>query len=537
MSALLRSRDRDSALSRQGAVINSASLRLLGAGLVIIGAAAGSSDVADAAMARNRGRIRTLVEQKADANRPQADGATALHWAAHWDDLETAGLLLAAGAKPMAANRQGATPMFLASENGSAAMIDLLLKGGADVNAPVLPHGETALMMAARSGNLDAVRVLLDRSANLNAKEDLRGTTALMWAAEQRHAEVVRLLVARGADVVAQSKVFTPLQHRGLGFLPAGFGSRTRPGTTEAVSVKGGLTALMFAAREGALDAAKELVSAGAAVNQSSADGSDALLTAVQNGFYDLARFLLDHGADPNHGNAKGWTPLYLAVKNRNTENSAIPGPAAEGGLEFIKLLLESGADPNQRIKAETELHQGMLATWLKEAGATPLIRAALSGDLEVARLVLAHGADPSITTFDHTTALMAASGVGWADGFIREHSEEETLELIRLLLDLGNSVNAANNAGITALHGAAYKGANRAVQLLVDRGADLAAKDNGADYGFGARTIKMTPLNWAEGVPIGMSSSIYHTDTVALLTRLMQARGIPVVTNATAKE
>jgi ankyrin repeat protein len=500
-------------------------------------AAAGTSDLADAAMARNRDRIRGLLAQKADVNAPQTDGATALHWAAHWGDLETAGWLLDSGANSGLANRDGATPMFLACENGNLAMIELLLKAGADANAPVLPHGETALMMAARSGNLDAVRVLLDRGANVNATETLRGTTALMWAAEQRHADAVRLLVARGAAVGAQSKVFTPLQHRGLGFAPAGFGSRPRPGSVEIVSVKGGLTALMFAAREGAMDAASVLVFAGAPVNQTAADGSGALLTAVQNGFYDLGRFLLDHGADPNLGNARGWTPLYLAVKNRNTENSAIPGPRTEGALDFIKLLLERGADPNQRIKAETELHQGMLATWLKEAGATPLIRAALSGDLEVARLLLAHHADASITTFDHTTALMAASGVGWADGFIREHSEGETLELIRLLLDLGNPVIAANDAGITALHGAAYKGANRAVELLVDRGADLAAKDNGADYGFGARTIKMTPLNWAEGVPIGMSSSIYHTDTVALLTRLMQARGIPVVTNATAKE
>jgi ankyrin repeat protein len=158
-------------------------------------------------------------------------------------------------------------------------------------------------------------------------------------------------------------------------------------------------------------------------------------------------------------------------------------------------------------------------------------------GDLTVVRLLLAHGADPSITTYDHTTALMAAAGVGWADGFLHEYSEEETLELVRLLLDLGIPVNAANDEGITALHGAAYKGANQAVQLLVDRGADLAAEDNGADYGFGARTVRMTPLNWAEGVPIGMSSAIYHTDTVALLTRLMKERGIPVVTNALAKE
>jgi ankyrin repeat protein len=502
-----------------------------------VSAAAGTSDLADAAMARDRDRIRSLLEQKADVNASQADGATALHWAAHWDDVETARLLLAAGANAAPANRDGSMPMFLACENGSAPMIELLLKAGADVNAPVLPHGETALMMAARSGKLDAVRVLLDHGANPNAAENLRGTAALMWAAEKNHAAVVRLLVTRGAEVGAQSRVFTPLQHRGLGFAAAGFGSRLRRDATESLSVKGGLTALIFAAREGALDAAKELVLAGAVVNHTSADGSDALVAAVQNGFYDVARFLLDHGADPNLGNTKGWTPLYLAVKNRNTENSAIPGPATDGALDFIKLLLDRGADPNQRIKAETELHQGMLATWLKEAGATPLIRASLSGDLEVARLLLAHHADPSITTLDHTTALMAASGVGWADGFIREHSEEETIELMRLLLDLGNSVNAANDAGITALHGAAYKGANRAVELLVDRGSDLAAKDNGADYGFGARTIKMTPLNWAEGVPIGMSSSIYHTDTVALLTRLMQARGIPVVTNATAKE
>jgi ankyrin repeat protein len=294
---------------------------------------------------------------------------------------------------------------------------------------------------------------------------------------------------------------------------------------------------LIFGAREGALETARALIAAGADVNRTSADGSSPLLAAVQNGFYDLAAFLLDHGADANLANAKGWTPLYLAVKNRNVENAAVPGPPTEGALDCIKLLFDRGANPNQQIKSDTELHQGMLATWLKEAGATPLIRAALSGDLTVVRLLLAHGADAKLTTYDHTSALMVASGVGWAEGFLREYSEDQTLELVRLLLDLGLSVNAANDEGITALHGAAYKGANKAVQLLVDRGADLAAKDKGADYGFGARTVKMTPLNWAEGVPIGMSSAIYHTDTVSLLSRLMQERGIPVVTNALAKE
>ncbi len=174
-----------------------------------------------------------------------------------------------------------------------------------------------------------------------------------------------------------------------------------------------------------------------------------------------------------------------------------------------------------------------MTAAWLKEAGATPLLRAALCGDLTVVRLLLAHQADPSIPTFDHTTPLMAASGVGWADGMLREYSEDQTLEVVKLLLDLGSDVNAVNDHGITALHGAGFKGANKVVQLLVDHGARLDALDKGEDYGFGVSSVRMTPLNWAEGVPIGMSSAIFHTETVALMARLMKERGIPVVYNS----
>jgi ankyrin repeat protein len=274
------------------------------------------------------------------------------------------------------------------------------------------------------------------------------------------------------------------------------------------------------------------LVKAGADVNQASVDGSSPLLVAVQNGYYDIASFLLEHGANPNLANNKGWTPLYLAVKNRNTETTAIPGPSTDGALEFITTLLDRGASPNLRIKNDTEVHQAMTALWLKEAGATPLLRASLSGDLPVVRLLLAHGADPMIPTDDHTTPLMVASGVGWAEGTIREYTEDQTLEVVKLLLGLGSEVNAANDHGITALHGAAYKGANKVVQFLVDHGADLAAKDKGEDFGFGVSSVHMTPLNWAEGVPIGMSSAIAHNDTVALMARLMQERGIPVVSN-----
>jgi ankyrin repeat protein len=280
------------------------------------------------------------------------------------------------------------------------------------------------------------------------------------------------------------------------------------------------------------LESVRVLLAKDADVNQPSVEGSTPLLVAVQNGHYAVAMLLLDRGANPNLANQKGWTPLYLAVKNRNQETTAIPGPNTEGLLEFIKLLLDRGASPNARIKQATEVHQGMTALWLREAGATPLLRAALCGDLTAVRLLLTYRADPLIETFDHTSALMVAAGVGWADGMTHEYSQSETLELVKLLVDAGARINEANDHGLTALHGAAYKGADKVVQFLVDRGADLAAKDKGEDYGFGASSVPMTPLNWAEGVPIGMSSAIYHPTTVALLTRLMRDRGIPVVNN-----
>jgi ankyrin repeat protein len=496
---------------------------------------ASSSAVADAAMNKDKETLRSLVAQKADVNSPQADGATALHWAARWDDLDMAGLLTRAGANAKAANRDGATPLFLACLNGNAAMIETLLRAGADPNAPLLSHGETALMMAARSGHVDAVKALLDHGAKVNATESLRETTALMWAAEQGHAAVIKLLVERGADLRAQSKIVTPLVRQGLGFAAgaAVYGGRTdgKYAITRG-NVRGGLTALIYAVREGCLDCVRNLVVAGADVSQTSVEGSSPLLVAVQNGAYDIALYLMDRGANPNLANEKGWTPLYLAVKNRNQETTAIPGPNTEGVMDFIKTLLDRGADPNVRINVETEVHQGMSSMWLKEAGATPLLRAALCGDLPVVRLLLAHHADPLIPTFDHTTPLMVASGVGWADGMIREYSEDQTFEVVKLLLEMGSDVNAVNDHGITPLHGAAFKGANKGVQLLVDRGAKLDAQDHGEDYGFGASSAKMTPLNWAEGVPIGMSSAIFHKETVALLARLMTERGIPVVSN-----
>src|SRR4030095_10339295 len=437
------------------------------------------------------------------------------------------GSLIRAGAKPQVANRDGATPMFLAAVNGSSAMIEVLLKAGADPNAAVLSHGETALMMSSRTGKVEAVRVLVENGAAVNAAENLRGTNALMWAAEQGHAEVVRFLLEHGADVRAQSAVVKQLGRNGLVFARPDADGRPNG------EPMGGLTALLFATRQGALESVRALVTAGADVHQVSADGSSPLLVAIQNGNYDIGRFMLDHGAKPNQANDKGWTPLYLAVANRDALTTAVPAPGNEGSFEFIKLLLDRGADPNARIKTRLEVHQANTSLWLKEAGAPPLLRASLCGDLTLVRLLLDHGADPRIATFDNMTPLMVASGVGWAEGFTFEYSADDTFELVKLLVEKGARINDANDDGITALHGAAYKGANRVVEWLVDHGADLAAKDKGQDYGFGVSSVRMTPLNWAEGVPIGMSSAIYHDETVSLMTRLMRERGIPVVYNS----
>src|SRR5579863_572800 len=321
---------------------------LCGAGLLH---AAPAPEVANAVANNNRDAVQALLQSKADVNAPQADGTTALHWAARWDDLETADLLIRAGADPKTANQDGATPMFLAAQNGNAAMIEKLLKAGADPNAPVLSHGETALMLAARSGSVAAVKVLLDRGAKPDARDTLRGTTPAMWAAEEGHTSVLQLLAQRGGDLNAQSAILTPPRRRGLGLAPAGSDNTGAPRT-------GGLTPLLFAIRQGEMDCVKYLLTAAHAdVNRTSVDGSSPLLVAVQNGFYDLASYLLDHGANSNLANDKGWTPLYLAVKIRNPETTAVPAPSADGALSIINALLAHGANPNVQIKEKTEVH------------------------------------------------------------------------------------------------------------------------------------------------------------------------------------
>ena len=491
--------------------------------LTVANLAAAGSDLADAVMNKNAATAKSLLSQKADVNAPQVDGATALHWAVKWDDAAMVDQLIKAGAKVNAANRFGATPMYLACVNGSAAIIDKLIAAGADPNAPLLSSKETPLMVASRTGKPEAVKLLLDRGAKTDAVEALRGTTALMWAAEQGHADVIKLLASRGADLAAKSSVVVPKTGRGNG-----------DGDDENVALGipiGGMTALVFAAREGQLEAVKALIDAGANVNQPAADKTTPVEVAVLNGNYEISVYLMDHGANVNLANDKGWTPLYQAVKNRNLETGAVPllkTGTLTSELELIKIVLDHGADPNIRMKANSQGRNGQGGTWLNEAGATPFLRAALNGDVTVMKMLLPYGADPNLATNDGTTPLMALAGVGFAEGFISHHSQEETMQAMHLILNLGADATATNKRGLSAMHGAAHRGDDQVVQVLADLGARVDLRDH-TPAADGHDDSGLTPLDWAMGVRISAASPIYKESTVQLITKLLQERGIEV--------
>jgi ankyrin repeat protein len=552
--------------------------------------AAGTSEVADAVMRGDQSAVEKLVEQHADVNVPQADGATALHWAVFRSDKAMVDLLLRAGANPKVANRDGSTPMWLACINGDAPIVAALLKAGADANEQ-LPLGRTPLMIAARTGNVDAIQVLLDHGANVNAKETLRGTTALMWAADEGHAPAIQLLLQHGADIKAQSDpaergrgpalgksndprkavaalgralaagISTPQlgavgttglipivpdkpgAGRGKGKTAAaggapddtddaaaafGFGGR-KPAPKDG----GGLTPLVYAVRSDDLDSVKVLLAAGAEVNQVTAYGWSPLLVATQNRYYKLGAFLLEHGADVNLANRGAWTPLYLATDNRNIEGGDYPVRKGDmDHLDFIKLLLDKGANVNARMKDTTETRTVFTNQWLDESGATAFLRASQSGDIVLMKLLLAHGADPKIDTTLHVTALQVAAGIGWVEGITYEWSPASTLEAVKMLLDLGLNPNAQADTGRTALHGAAHKGRPDVVQVLVDHGARLDIRDYGNTDNRGSKELAVhtwLAVDYADGlVRVGVQSAIPHPETGLLIRKLMTAAGLP---------
>jgi uncharacterized protein len=492
---------------------------------------AAGSDVADAAMRGNREAVRSLLDRKADVNAPQLDGTTALHWAVEADDLDLADLLIRRGANVSAANRDGATPLLLASVNGKAAMIGKLLQGGADPNAALSRYGDTALMLAARTGNTDAIKVLLDHGAQVNQQETWGGTNALMWAVSERHPAVVKMLLERGADVNARSKFVPSTTGRGFeGTTPVA----SKPGQPEEFS-SGLLTPLLFAAREGDLESARLLVAAGADVNATDGDGKNALGLAIFDGNYEVASFLVDNHTDVNRADAQNFTPLFWAADRRNMETAPnFPWMVTTDPLPLIRKLLDAGANPNALVNntPRARMREGSP----RIVFATALMRAAFSGDLELTKLLLAHGADPHIMSKDRETTLMAAAGTGFISGYSRGRPAAERLEVIKLLVSLGEDVNAADNYGITPLMVAANIGEVSIIQYLVDQGADLGAYDLGKknDGSFGSSIEPLMPIDYAVGVGtfVPNNAVIMHADAVKLMSRLMQERGIKHTTS-----
>ena len=552
----------------------------------VASSAAVRSDVADAAARGDKAAVRSLIEQHADVNVPQPDGATALHWAAYRGDKELVDMLIRAGANAKVANREGSTPLWLACVNGDAAIISALLNAGADPNEH-LPLGRTPVMAAARTGNIDAIKVLVDHGANVNAKETLRGTTPLMWAADEAHPAAVQYLIQHGADINARSNPAARGRGPALGkandprrqvaaqgaALAAGRaldlnqirqvseGASTQAAAATAARraaavdeaapdaqddaavaagffrrpppIDGGeLTPLIYAARSNDVESVKVLLAAGVDINQTSGYGWSPLLVAAQNRYYKLGAYLLDHGANPNLANKGGWTPLYLATDNRNIENGDYPVRKGDmDHLDFIKLLIDKGANVNARVKDSTETRTVFTNQWLDENGATAFLRASQSGDVALMRLLLAHGADPNINTVLGVTPLQVAAGIGWVEGITYEWGEKENVEAVKLLLDLGADVNAQADTGRTAMHGAAHKGRSTVVQMLYDHGAKLNVRDYGNTDNRGGKLAVHTwePVDYADGlVRVGVQSAIPHPETGLLLRKLLTESGLP---------
>jgi ankyrin repeat protein len=484
-------------------------------------------EVADAAMRGDRQAIRAALARKADVNLAQVDGTTALHWAVERDDLEMADLLIRAGARVDARTREGVMPLQLAAVNGSATMLDRLLKAGADPNAPLSTSGDTATMMAARTGKPDAIRVLAESGANVNARESWGGTTALMWAVSEGHADAASALIAAGADVNARSHYVAAANGRGFeGRTPVA--SRTDPKTEEFAS--GWLTPLTLAAREGDVELTRILLDAGADVNTAAGDGKTALSVAVFNGNYDVASLLVDRKADVNKADAQRFTPLFWAVDRRNMETAPnFPWMVTADPMPLIRKLLDAGANPNALVNntPRARMREGSP----RIVFATALMRAAFAADLELVKLLLERGADPKIVSRDNETMLSAAAGLAFIHGYHRGKGPEERLQVVKLFVELGNDVNWPDDYGITPLMAAGNYGNVPIIQYLIDAGADLSAHDLGKknDGAFGSSNEPLMPIDYAIGVGtfVPNNAVIIHQDAVDLMAKYMKERGI----------
>jgi ankyrin repeat protein len=483
--------------------------------------------LAEAAEKGDVATVRALLGKGSDVNAARVDGGTALHAAVHADRLDIAELLLKAGATATVKDRYGVTPLYLAAVNGNAEMLRRLLDAGVDPNTTD-PGGETALMTAARTGAVAAMRLLLDRGASVDAREPEFQQTALMIAAREDHRPAVELLIKAGASVNVQTRkgptpaFVPPCKGTGCGSEGVGINRGGLPDRGRRAEVKGGMTPLLYAARDGRVEVARLLVAAKADLELGDGNNIRPLLMASLNGKHAVARLLVDSGANVNADDFWGRSPLWAAVEYRNLDmnNNDQDAPTDNGVdraplLELIRLLIDKGANVNARTRDVPPPRRWLYSlndvSWVDFTGQTPFLRAAFSGDTTTMKLLVQRGADPNLPTLAGTTPLMAAAGVGWVVAQTYTESLQARRDAVALCLELGGDVNAANSMGLTPLLGAVNRGSNDIIELLVKRGARLDIRDKEG----------RTALRWAEGVFLAAVGAERKQATIALLEKL----------------
>jgi uncharacterized protein len=470
-----------------------------------------------AAKSGNSAAAIALIQKRVDPNVAEPDGTTPLHWAVRSNDLTLVDRLIKAGAKANAANRYGVTPMFLACQNASGAVIERLIAAGVSANATG-PEGETALHTCAHTGNVDAAKVLLAHGASINAGDSWRGQTPLMWAAAQKHPQMIKVLAEAGADVNARSTIIAWERQR-----------TAEP--RDKWLPPGGLTAMLFAAREGCVDCVKVLAASGADMNAIDPDSHTPLVLALMNGHYDVAGALIAAGADVNTADSVGRTPLYAAVDDHTMPSSNRPAPKETddtlASMDIIKMLLAKGANVNAALRAavpyRTKLDRG--GDGVLGAGTTPLLRAAKAGDTPVIAMLLEKGANAKAATRNGVNGIMMAAGVATREEDMtgRNKTQKDAIDTIALLVKAGTDVNAADTQGRTAAHGAALWGFTDVVKFLQANGAKLDVKDKRG----------LTALDHANGLAggfgFGGSASVVREETAKAIKELGGIAGTPI--------